>query len=488
MGASSLACYGNPDVETPNIDRLAVDGCLFERAYCNNPVCMPSRATLFTGMTPRQHGVITNGVRLSSDVPTVTEVLGAAGYRTFGAGKIHLQPGLDGGRPLAQFSWEDRARWEVGEIASLPADYYGLGEVYFASGHVSGCFGQYANECRRAHPEVSEAYRRNGPGPQGTAQLTWRTGVPAELHYNHWIADRTIEFLRDVPSAQPFFAWCSFPDPHGPWAAARPYCDMYDPDSLHLDPTWREMADPLAFLADYRSALPPFLRVGDETGLRETIAQFYGMISHVDHNVGRVMKALHDCERDADTIAVFLTDHGEYAGSHGLMGKTPWPYEPLLRVPCIWRVPRARETGLHASAAMSLLDFVPTILDFAGFGPSDILPEGFNRADRCLPGRSLRPLLEGGELERRPCLVEFENNARRGPPLHMRALIGERYKLVLYPPHPKGLLFDLAEDPGERRNLWSDHAHAEIRDAMVHELLEEIVRTDRINLPREAGA
>lgn len=171
MRAGSLACYGDPDVETPNIDRLAADGCPFERAYCDNPVCMPSRATLFIGLTPRQHGVVTNGVRLSSDVPTATVVLAAAGYRTFGAGKVHLQPGLDGGHPRAQFGWEDRARREAGEITSLPVDYYGLQDVGFASGHVSGCFGQYASECRRGHAEILEAYRRNGRQPPSAARL-----------------------------------------------------------------------------------------------------------------------------------------------------------------------------------------------------------------------------------------------------------------------------------------------------------------------------
>lgn len=135
MASQSLGCNGHPEVRTPNIDRLAAEGTTFRRAYCNNPVCQPSRATMLTGLTPRQHGLVSNGNALDGRVPTVTGALAAAGYRTHSVGKLHLQPFVNIARncdpddPVE--SCESEYAWRQSRVTSLPPDYYGFQTTEF---------------------------------------------------------------------------------------------------------------------------------------------------------------------------------------------------------------------------------------------------------------------------------------------------------------------------------------------------------------------
>ena len=136
MNSFSLGYHGNPDVRTPNIDKLCAEGASFNRAYCSNPVCSPSRATLHTGLTPRQHGLITNGCKLTDQITTLPQVLADNGFRTHCVGKIHLQPFSNSdfseeGRPL---SWESRDLWNEGAIKGLPLPYYGYQTVDYVVG------------------------------------------------------------------------------------------------------------------------------------------------------------------------------------------------------------------------------------------------------------------------------------------------------------------------------------------------------------------
>ncbi len=494
VGAHSFPFYGNPDTSMANLTRLAEQGVICERAYCNNPVCMPSRATLLTGLTPRQHGCVTNGVPLPESVPTVSGLLSKEGYRTFAAGKLHLQPGLDGGGrgPLPEFSWEDKVRWERGEIDGLPGGYYGFERTAYANGHVNGCYGDYVNETARSCPEVLDAYRPSEGRPTcpGNA-ICWRTNVPAEKHYNHWIADSTIAFMESVPEDQPFFVWCSFPDPHGPWAAAAPYADRFEPSRLRLNSTWRESTDPLPLLERYRQGLPGFLRAEDQQTLAEVTAQTYGMLEHVDHNVGRVMDALDASGRRGDTVVVVLADHGEYLGSHGLLGKTPWPYEELLRIPMVWLLPERAggNGGRSLSIPVSTLDFVPTVLELAGQPADALFCRGRARADFRLPGDSLAPWLTGATPpDDRAVCVEFDNGMKAGPPIRMRALVDRNRKLTVYDGEPGGLLYDLESDPHEMRNLWNEPGGEAVRVRMVDTLMRQMIRSDPLTLPRYIGA
>lgn len=500
-----LGCNGNGQVRSPHIDALAEGGVTFTRAYCNNTVCMPSRSTVITGLTPRQHGCLTNGTVLPETVPTLPGVLAGKGYRTHKAGKFHYQPtgGIspdEGGR-----SWESRSAWESGEISSLPENYYGFQTTDFCDGHVSYCFGDYGNWLKENHPgtwelyQSEKGYRQGGPG-------CWRMEVPPEIHYNNWIADRTMDFLDKQPEEENFFLFCSFPDPHFPYAACKPYSEMYDPAQMILPGTALETGDPLAHLEERRKRF--FKSPATEEELKEKMAQTYGMITHVDHNVGRVMAKLEERGFLENTVVVFLADHGEYLGSHNLLHKNVWPYEELLKVPFIFSTPetRRRRTDADASQAaspgdylcgniVSLLDLVPTLLDYAGLDSSVLDNRGLYSADPVgLPGRSLRPLLASSPAEREEAewensaFLEYDEDWHPGPTYRMRMLVRDSMKLVLYTVAGGGLLFDLEKDPREKRNLYDDPSYREIRFSMTEELLIKLARSDRLNEKRISGA
>ena len=197
---------GNRVIRTPNIDRLAAEGVVFDRAFVANPVCMPARATLFTGRTPRGHGVRTNGIPLDRRIPTMTEALREAGYRTHGVGKPHMRPfelpnglGPEEADP-AEFP-ESRPLWEAGRVKSLPQPYYGLEKMEFAGGHGSWAWGDYVNWLREMHPEGDRLLKPEaGEKTRFGAEQSWISAVPEELHCSTWVGDRTAAFVRAPPT------------------------------------------------------------------------------------------------------------------------------------------------------------------------------------------------------------------------------------------------------------------------------------------------
>jgi len=485
MQSFCLGCHDHPDVKTPNLDRLAGTGVDFRRGYCANSVCMPSRATMITGLTPRQHGCLTNGTCLPENVPTLPAVLARHGYRTHSVGKLHLQPFGAEPRTGAAGSWESMKGWNSGAIQGLPEGYYGFQTTDYVGGHVSYCFGDYANWLEKIQPGARALYTRDHA--YHSVQPAWRLAIPEELHYNNWIAHRTLDLLKGV-GEQPFFVWCSFPDPHSPFAACRPYSEEYDPAGLSLSPTWAQADDSLAHLTAFRSRQhPPF----SEASLRECMAQTYGMISHIDANVGRVLDYLEETGRDRDTIIVFTADHGEYLGSHHLLHKAVWPWEELIRIPFIWRVPGSVRSGnSRRDEVASHLDLVPTLLDYAGIDPRKLDMRGEYQSDRIgLPGRSLRPFLsDGHDLEARPAVMEYDEDWHPGPTYRARTIVSDRFKLTFYPNAGGGLLCDLVDDPYETRNLWDSSAHRTVRAELTEQLLIRLALTDRLDQTRITGA
>ena len=240
-----LGHAGHPVVRTPHLDALARGGVTFSRAYVANPLCMPSRASLFTGRTPRAHRVRMNGIRLDPAIPTFTDALRRAGYRTHAAGKLHFgTSGTPAGVPLEEVDPaafpEARALWQAGRLRGLPLPYHGFETVDFIGGHGHGSWGDYVRWLDREHPSEAPLFRTSAtlepPGP-ARAQFnrqSYKWALPEDLHPMRWIADRSVAFLdahgrgRGVQTA-PFFLLASFQDPHPPFAPPAPWCYRYDP-------------------------------------------------------------------------------------------------------------------------------------------------------------------------------------------------------------------------------------------------------------------
>jgi len=485
-----LGCYGNPMVRTPNLDRLAARGMVFEDAFVSNPLCMPARATFFTGLMPRAHGVRTNGIPLDPSVPTMTEALRQAGYHTHSVGKIHLHNfGCNkavGQDEIDLTQWpESHKAWGEGAITKLPSPYYGLESTVFVGGHGSWVAGEYINWLREEHPDaVPAAYGKevleDWSGKCGEAAS--KSALPEELHYNRFVADHTCRFLEQkAADGRPFFCWCSFPDPHHPYIAPRPYCDWYDPQDMPL-PTRRE---------GELDSLPPFYRTIYEEGakqwggvsgrgaptkhtddeLRHIWAMTYAMVSCVDANIGLVLDKLDETGLADSTAVCFLADHGDMLGDHWIVNKGPFHFNGLLRMPFIWSCPGRVPEGVRTQGLATQIDFAPTVLDVCGVP----IPEG-TRPDepvapcqrRPWPGHSLVPQLTGKADSVRDYVIVENDEDYLGS--DVRSYITKDHKLTLYSGRPDwGELFDRAGDPDEFHNLWDDPPSQGLKAQLIEE-------------------
>lgn len=463
-----LGCMGHPDLKTPNIDRIAEEGTLFRNCYSSHPVCMPARATMMTGHTMRVHGVINNGYSLPRNIPTLPGMLAEEGYRTHAIGKLHLRnasirlpEGENGASsPEGRKLWDWPDHWEGSLYKHFPPDYYGFQSVELVNGHVNYVYGDYVTWLEKEHPGAYAGYEASNDDPQ---PLT----IDPDLHYNTWMANQTISYIEEeVEEENPFYLWCSFPDPHEPFAAVKKWSDFYDDIEIDLPP------QTLSLSPDSRSETMKKAGLGHEVDdpemVRRRIKQTYGMISHIDEQIGRVLDCLEEKGIAEETVIMFISDHGDQLGEHGLYFKGMLPYDAHAHVPFLMKAPGG-EKGKVVEDVVSMLDMVPTALDLAGVAPE--LP---------LPGEILTPVATGarGPL-RKMALVEMDT--RLGPDaefVQMRWIVRNDYKLVYYANNKETMLFDRINDPNELKNLAGEPEMQPVLLELFQELMSEISRTE----------
>lgn len=468
----AIGAYDNDVIQTPNLDRLAAEGVRFERAYCQNPFCSPSRASILTGLYMRTHGVWQNEVNFETvGAPTLGDMLTCHGYRTGSVGKIHLNSHF-GPHPPEGFE-ESNDYWEKHpEMRRWNGPYCGFERVEMVLGHVnySTKAGHYKAYLEENFPEGVDLFARENALVDRDHHQTWRNAMPEEHHYNSWIARQTIEMI-DEFAEEPFFIHYSFPDPHHPLSACEPYASMYDP---------ADMPDPLPASLEELERMPPIYKdahlgrrnpgtmmpafedklAGEP--LREMMAQMYGMVTHVDRCIGQVVRHLEAKGLLDETIIIFTSDHGELMGDHGLILKGPFYYQSLLNIPLIIRTPG--QDGDVRRELVGHVDLVPTVLESVGLETPEYLS-----------GHSLCGHLEGSPSHTRDAvLTEFR--LRDG--LNMKVLHTDQWKYVYYHGERWGELFNLQDDPGEQWNLFEDPACADVRARMHSRLLQELVETE----------
>lgn len=484
----------NSEIRTPNLDRLVREGTTFDRAYCPNPTCTPSRSSIITGMYPSQHGAWTLGAKLPEDRYTIGEAFSAAGYRTSLVGKAHFQP-MKSSAEFPSLESEPIVH-DLDFWRQFHGPFYGFDHVELARNHANeASVGQhYAIWMEEKGNANWRDYFVPPTGTMNPEQL-FRWPIPEQYHYNTWITERTNARLEaHKTNGEPFFLWASFFDPHPPYLVPEPWDTMYDPERLtipaitpgehernppHFGMTqeaepdfsaWRE-SGPGIKIHGYQSHTAWY----PEEKRKRLVAVYYGMISMLDHYIGRILDKLDELGLADDTLVVFTTDHGHFFGQHGLQAKGGFHYEDLIKVPFIVRYPGRVPEGRRSGALQSLVDLAPTFLRFCG------LP-----IPRTMTGIDQSGVWKGEQASAREHVIcEFHHEPTT---IHQKTYVDERYKLTVYYNRTYGELFDLERDPGEIYNLWDE---AEYRDLKLELMLKYIwaeLGKEPIPMPRMSGA
>lgn len=428
----TIGALGNSFVRTPTIDRLVEEGVAFTHAYCQSPICTPSRSSFMTGMySTRVHNTRNGNESFPDHPPLITKLIADSGYTCGMIGKFHLQssgyrtePRLDDGFSFWRFSHAPRDDWKEGH--------------------------HYAEWVREQGGDLDSL--RNSPNR-----------VPTEFHQTTWASECAIEFISQHEGNEPWLLNVNIYDPHPPFIPPKAYADQYDPEEMP-GPYFQEsdlaQQAKLASLDFQDDVKPP-----DEHDAKRKQADYYAMIGQIDDQFARILKSLDESGQRENTVIIFTSDHGETLGDHGLMYKGCRFYEGLVRVPLIFHCPSRFQGNQQSPALVELLDMTATILDFAGV-----------EQPVYLQGTSLLSMLRGStSLEQHRDFVRCEYFDALDP--HFTGGTGtygtmhrtDRYKLCLYHDKNIGELYDLQEDPWEFNDLWDSPDHHSIKCQLILE-------------------
>lgn len=461
-------CYSfaRPDIKTPHIDRLAARGTRFERCYCPAPLCQPARASLLTGMLPHTHGVRDNGIDLPDDM--IDRGFGtqasALGYRTALLGKAHLstQHTFNAtGRPECRHTMEKYYDdWWGPYMGFDHVELFIDGPVKWPSWEPPQGLHYTKWLFSGGRGEEMDALYYQGSRPESGAQQVHVPELPLVWHTSSWLGDRATHYIENKEHVEPFLLWVSFPDPHHPFDAPNPWSSMYRPEDVNLPkhrdldlsrrPWWHE-----ASLSGTPKTTEEFRLIREQLSrqktmsdrqLRDITASYFGMISLVDHQVGRIMAALARQGLVEDTIIIITSDHGEFLGDHGLLFKGPMFYDSLIRVGLIASGPGIPKDHV-VNNVVSTIDLAPTLVDLCG-GEVD----AYNGSPlSAYLGRESHKSV----LEREHVHVEWGLDASRcGVDLDLRTVVTESHRYTIELRSGDGELYDLRSDPYEMDNLF----------------------------------
>lgn len=437
-----LSIMGHPDVKTPYLDTLAAEGTLFTRTYSACPSCIPARAGFLTGRAPCSHGRVGNEESKPWEYDhMLAQEFSRAGYQTALLGKAHVfPPRLGCGFEVTRIhdGYLGRQR-----RASMP---------YWMNQNV------YDDYLRFLRAELGPDADVNAAGVENNSWICRPWPYEERLHPTNWVVDESIRFLETRDRTRPFLMMTSFVRPHPPFDPPRDYLDMYRDCDLR-EPAEGDWDDREATEREGMK-MDSFHGCRDARLRHDAMAGYYACVTHVDHQIGRLITALENDESWNDTIVVFTADHGEMLFDHGLFRKR-LPYEGSAHVPLIIRVgKRVADTTPHRSESLvELMDVMPTLLDLAGLEvPSTV------------DGESIASdVLRGQELHR-----EYVHGEHTAGDLTNHWIVTQSEKYVWYARSGKEQLFDLSSDPRETHDLSADPAWKprleELRTALIGEL------------------
>ena len=428
LTAPAMPFYGHPIVKAPHLSALAEEGVVFENAYCNSPLCAPSRFSMLTGKLPSRIGAYDNAAHFPADVPTFAHYLRNLGYHTCLAGKMHFVG------PDQLHGFEERLTTDI-----YPSDF------------------GWTPDWKNFDERPTWYHDMRSVVQAGLCEAS------NQLDYDEEVAFHSQRWLHDLSrreNDQPFFMMVSFTHPHDPFAITRNYWNRYqheDIDMPSVPPIPYEQLDPHSRRLYHVCALGEYAQT--EERVRNARHAYYGAISYIDDKVGLLLQVLENTGLRDDTIILFISDHGEMLGERGLWYKMSF-FEWSARVPIVFHAPR-RFAPRRVNQPVSLVDLLPTITEIALNGKS------LSYADM-LDGQSLLPLLEGKGGENSDTVYgEMLSEGALAPLLMIRR---GRYKYIYSEPDPEQL-FDMENDPNELNNLANRQEFQELRRDFHAELL-----------------
>ncbi|MEM7170334.1 MAG: choline-sulfatase [Pseudomonadota bacterium] len=440
LSASALSCYGNSITQTPHLDRLAGEGAVFEEAYCNYPLCAPSRFSMMTGQLASRIAAYDNGAEFPAGIPTFAHYLRAAGYRTCLSGKMH-------------FIGPDQLH---GYDQRLTSDIYPSDFVWAAN--------------------WDEARQRDTNGP-GAVTVAGPCQESVQIQYDDQVAAQACDWLEQCrDDDRPFLLTVSFTHPHDPFVCGYDDWALYEGVEIPL-PETPQAQDPHSqkILQQFGMADITF----SDAEIVRARRGYYGSVSYFDRKIGQVLAALEASGRAENTIVLVTADHGEMLGEQGLWMKKVF-FENAIKVPLIFWRP-GRIAAKRISGLVSLVDLLPTLMGLAGQDTSD--GEG---PVEPVDGLDLTPALWGSEdLPERPLRAELTCEGSDGPVLLLRRGSLKYIWSTVDPP----LLFDLETDPNEVENLagrteWAEREAALLSDVTALWEPQELARAVRLSQVR----
>ncbi len=440
----TICALGASHMETPNLDRLAREGVVFENCFVNAPSCVPSRASLFTGLEPHTTGILRNGQNWSR---TWVRNLVDAGYHCVSVGKMHTIPYDADAGFHERFVVENKDRYFEGRWFADDLD------KAFAAQNLT----KPSREGYRALPDYQNRL--------GAVEWT----LPKGLHPDVFVSETARWWLNSRPQPNQLFMQIGLPGPHPPYDPTPDYLQRYlarndlpVPDVKEADlqglPDYLKKKRVHDTEVDHDAVAWKIEPSHDE--LRRLWTHYCANVTMIDDQVGLLLDCLEDNAYLDDCVIIFISDHGDALGEHGLSQK--WSmYEPVVKVPCIiWSPERFRPDVVGEK--IQLFDVGATILDLAGAARSELMQ-----------ARTLRCALEGEPFSGRE--VVFSEQAGDVSMTGARLVTmarSDRYKAVFILDAEDGQLFDLDTDPGEVVNLWDDPAHLEIREELRRAILD----------------
>jgi arylsulfatase A-like enzyme len=406
--ADTIAALGNPNIKTPNLDRLVNEGTSFTNCYSPSPVCIPARCCMHYGLYPQKTGLYINGVMMNDNNKSYPELLGKNGYYTHSIGKRHFTPDSDARRGFHSIERQEEGRSNpekddyVKWLSENGYDYFephgARGEMYYI-------------------PQIASN--------------------PVKAHPSNWIGDRSINFIEKAENQKrPWLLFSSFIHPHPPFSPPKPWHKLYRAPLMPLPKVPENSESLQTWINRYQNRYKYRDQGIDRNLIRNIKAYYYATISFVDWQIGRIIKSLEKTGQLENTMIIFSSDHGEYLGDYNCFGKRSM-HDASSRVPLIVRYPEKFPAGKKCGKAVSLIDIMPTIAAASGTSLTDVEHDGTDLAE----------IIEG-KTERQ---FVFSQYSQKETGIYMA--VSSEWKYFYSAADRMEYLFNKKTDPDETRNI-----------------------------------